>query len=381
MTTSAQDALLSLPAQFWNPETEPYFDDVRGTWHVFSHADVRRVLSDADAFSRKHGEPDEHPTFAAMWSADDPRHSDLRAIVSDPFRQSVLRGLEASIQQIVDELIDAIIATGAGQFDAVAALGRPLPNRVICHIMGVDIDEDVFFAWLDEVASRKTLDTKPRQPEMSIYFGKLLEERRESPQGGLVDELITHQKNGYTVAGEPLSDRDMIAYLFGLVAAGSDTTATGLVNVLLFLSAYGFLGEVRDDRTLVRSAIDEALRWCPPFPAVISPAKSDLSFGSRKVRAGQYVTAWISAANRDATHFPDPNVFDIRRRPNAHFSFGLGGHHCLGAPLARLELQIALNTALDRLPGLRWDADLPFGRTLGIVNRVREAHFTFDHAD
>jgi cytochrome P450 len=261
----------------------------------------------------------------------------------------------------------------------MAALGRPLPLRVICHIMGVDLTHDALFArWLDEVASRVTLDTNPDQPDMIAYFTDLLNERRGRPQGGLVDRLIAEQLRGYMVAGQPLSDRDLIGYLFGLTAAGADTTATTLVNTLVFLSAYGLIDAVRADHELVNIAIEESMRWYPAFPATLTTAKEDVELDGQSIAAGQSVTAWISAANRDPERFPDPNNFDIRRRPNAHLSFGHGPYHCLGAPLARLELRTALPAVLEQLPGLRWEPDRPFSRTPGIVHRVNEAHFTFD---
>jgi cytochrome P450 len=376
---TSHPALLSpLAPEFFDPSTRAWYDRDRETWHVFGHADVKRVLTDTAVFSRQHGDPDWHPTFAVMWAADDPRHSDLRSVVADPFRQSVLSDLEPMITQIVSELLDDI-ERGGPSFNAMAALGRPLPLRVICHIMGVDLTHDALFArWLDEVASRVTLDTNPDQPDMIAYFTDLLNERRGRPQGGLVDRLIAEQLRGYMVAGQPLSDRDLIGYLFGLTAAGADTTATTLVNTLVFLSAYGLIDAVRADHELVNTAIEEAMRWYPAFPATLTTAKDDVALDGQSIAAGQSVTAWISAANRDPERFPDPNSFNIRRRPNTHLSFGHGPYHCLGAPLARLELRTALPAVLKRLPGLRWESDRPFSRTPGIVHRVNEARFTFD---
>ncbi|HEY7621921.1 MAG TPA: cytochrome P450 [Solirubrobacteraceae bacterium] len=380
MRAVTQDRLLlTLPPPFWNPETAPFYDGQRHTWHVFAYSDVKRVISDTETFSRKYGDPDTHPTFAVMWSADDPRHRELRSIVADPFRQTVLGGLEPLVRRIVDDLVDEVLAQGTGAFEAVAAIGRPLPLRVICHIMGVDLTDDgVFVQWLDEAASRATLDADPDQPAMVDYFMSLLAERRGCPQSGLVDTLLAEQAGGYTVEDEPLRDRDLVAYLFGLTAAGADTTATTLVNTLLFLSAYDLIDEVRADRSLVKSAIEESMRWYPAFPATMVTAKADVDLGSMRVPAGSLVTAWLTAANRDPRRFSAPDSFDATRRPNRHLSFGHGAYHCLGAPLARLELRIALEAILDRLPGLRWERDKPFSRTPGIVHRVDEAHFRFE---
>jgi cytochrome P450 len=380
--SSTQGALLSLPAEFWNPRTPPYFDETRQAWHVFSYADVACALTDTAAFSQQYGDPDRQPLYAVMWAADDPRHADLRAIVSEPFRQSVTRNLAPTIREIVDDLIDEIVAAGTGRFEIMRALARPLPNRVICRILGVDVTNDVRFAtWVDQASSAETLDAMPAQPEIVAYFADLLERRRRTPGTGLIDELIAAQRDGHQVAGEPLRDRDLIGYLWGLLLAGADTTATGLANTLLFLSEHGQFETLHNNRAVLHDAIEEVLRWYPPFPAVMMRATVDSDFGAARVPAGAFVTAWISSANRDPAEFPDPDTFDIHRHPNPHLTFAKGGHHCLGAPLARLELRIAIEALLDRLCGLRWDRELPFRRTLGVVNRIEEAHMTFDQPE
>jgi cytochrome P450 len=381
VATSSPDVLLTLPGEFWDPGTPPFFDEGKQTWHVFEYDDVMRVLTDKAVFSQAYGDPDVHPNFAVMWCADDPRHKDLRAIVSEPFRQSVLRELTSTIEAVVHDLIDEIIAAGTGAFEMTSQLSYRLPNRVICHIMGVAMADDVrFAAWLKEAFSAATISSMPAQPAMVQYFSDLLEERRRNPRDGLVDELIAAQRSGYRVAGEPLSDRDLIGYLWGLLSAGTDTTSASIGNMFLFLAEYGMLDELREDRTLVHSAVEETLRWYPAFPSNPAVATAEVSFGNCTVSAAQTVTAWMSAANRDPARFEEPNLFDIRRNPNRHLTFGWGSRHCLGAPLARLELRVALEAALDRLPGLRWDKSKPFERSLGIVNHIEEAHFLFDEA-
>src|ERR1022692_644312 len=379
LTIPCHDPFLTLPAQFWEPATPAYFDVERHGWHLFSHADVLRAATDTAIFSQQFGDPDAHPAHAAMWAADDPRHSDLKMIVADPFKPRVLAHLAPVIREIADDLIDGIVAAGTGRFEAVRAFARPFPSRVICLIMGVDLAEDArFTGWVDEFDSAATITMTPAQPDMVRYLAALLDARRRSPQGGLVDQLIAAQNAGHCVAGERLSDRDMVGYLWGLLAAGFDTTAAGMINTLLFLTEYGHLGELRADRTLLAGAIEESLRWYPPFPGIMVSAKADVSIGGQHVRAGDLVTGWVSSANRDPGVFSEPGTFDIRREPNPHLSFARGAHYCLGASLARLELRIATDAILERLPGLRWDSAQPFLRHLGIVNRVEEAHFTFD---
>src|SRR5262245_13979481 len=128
--SSSPEQLLALPADLWDPATPPHFDEQRRSWQLFAYDDVRRALTDAEFFSRDYGDPEEDPTAAMMWAADDPRHHDLRSLVADPFRQSMLRELTPAVEEIVDDLIDQIVASGSESFDAVAAFGRTLPNRV-----------------------------------------------------------------------------------------------------------------------------------------------------------------------------------------------------------------------------------------------------------
>lgn len=379
---AAHDRLLAFLPAFWQAGTPPYFDPGAHSWQVFSHADVVQVLAGASLFSQPSGDPDVHPTWAGMWVADEPRHRDLKALAAGPFRARVMPGLGQVIRSIADELIDAIIRAGTGRFELMTALARPLSARVICRIMGVDVSDEIpIRRWVEDVYSRPTGTAMPAQPDMVAHFTRLLEDRRARPGCGLVDELLAAQRGGCLVAGEPLGDRDLLGNLWGLLAAGFDTAATGMANLLLFLSAYdsdcGCLKTLYGDRDLVPGAVEETLRWYPPFPAHTVIARTALTVGTRRVEADDLVTGWITSANRDPRHFPSPNLFDIRRTPNPHLSFGRGIRFCLGAPLVRLELCTVLNAVLDRLPRLRWDYGAPFRWAAGPINRVQEAHMAF----
>jgi cytochrome P450 len=388
MTASAVTAntrLLPLPPKFWQPSTRAYFDPKRRSWQVFSLDDVLRVLTGTDVFSQQYGDPRDpagHLNQAAMWAADDPRHADLKGAVAEPFKPRALTGLTPVIQSIADQLIDAIVGAGTGRFEVMTALAAPLPARVICHILGVDMAHDgKFLGWLAEFASAAAVTSPPAQPQMVDYFTSLLKAHEAHPGDGLVDQLLAAQRAEYPVAGEPLTDRDILGSLWSLLAAGIDTTATAIGNALLFLTAYdgrtGCLAALYEDRSLVPLAAEEVLRWYPPFPAHTVIAKTGLTLGEQRIQAGDLITGWITAANRHPGRFPQPGMFDIRRDPNPHLSFAWGPHFCLGAPLARLELCTVLGAVLARLPRLRWDQATPLRRTLGIVHRVEEAHMTF----
>jgi cytochrome P450 len=195
---------------------------------------------------------------------------------------------------------------------------------------------------------------------------------------GLVDELIAAQARGYQIEGRPMTDRDLVGYVAMMLSAGVDTTSAGIGNALLFLTEYGHWAELAADPALIPNAVEETLRWYPSFPGVRRLTIADTELGGQRVRPGQWATGWLTAANRDPATFPDPDRFDIRRRPNRQLSFGYGLHLCLGAALARLEMRILLEEATRRLPGLRRDPDAPIARRYWLLDNLTEAHFTFD---
>lgn len=384
ITAIEQEALPRRPDHFWSPNTPAYFDDQLQTWHAFSHADVLRILTDDETFSAGYGLTDEtrpyvHPALSGMWAADGRRHGDLRAAVVDPFRRSVLESLSAEIRRIVTTLLDEVVASG-GEVEAVSMLARPLPSRVICRVLGLDLDyAERVHVWMDEVYQvASSTNAFPAQPDQVQCFEDLMAERRKAPRHGLVDELLAAQTAGYQVDGRAMSDWDLVGYFAMLLSAGVDTTSAGIGNALLFLTEYGHWEELRTDPSLIPDAVEEALRWYPAFPGVRRIVLADTELGGHNLTAGQWATGWLTSANRDPELFPDPDTFDIRRRPNRHLTLGFGGHHCLGAPLARLELRILVEEAVRRLPGLRRVPGAPISRRAWVLENLNEAHFTFD---
>jgi cytochrome P450 len=370
---------------FWDPGMPIHFDPQLDCWHVFKHADVSRLLADTAVFSSSYGLTPEqrqqmNPLLEGMWAADDPRHRDLRNAVREPFRASVLAQLRPKIEEIATERIDEVIAAGTGRVEAVTALARPLPSRVICYVLGLDLTYAArVHAWMDEQYQvSSTTHTMPPQQDMREFFGDLLVERRANPQTGLLDELLAAQGAGYTVDGQPLSDQDLIGYCAMLLSAGVDTTSASLSNAFLFLTDYGHWDTLREDPSLIPGAVEESMRWYPAFPGIRRRVISDTEFDGQVIPAGQWVTGWLPAANRDPQKFRDPDRFDIRRKPNPELAFGAATHHCLGAPLARLEQQIMLEHMVRRLPGLRRDPGMPLERRMWLVDNLECAHFTFD---
>lgn len=366
--------LIGMPAELVDSATRPYYDADTGSWQVFCYEHALQVLTDMDDFSQGYGDltPDD-PNSRMMWLADGARHRDLRNLVRDPFGSKALSHLEAVIRAVVGQLMDAI-GRHDGAFELVSELAWPLPGRVICQIMGVDLTEDERFdRWLADFVAAVALHKTPEQADKGEFFAALLAERKQCPQGGLVDQLIAAQRNGYTVNGVPLDDLDIVGYLWGLIAAGKETTAASIASMLLILADSGDWAALRADPELRDGAIAECLRLCSPFPMLTARATADVKLGPADVAAGQFVTAWLSAANRDPSKFPEPSALDPRRHPNPHLAFAWGPHRCLGERLALLEMRAVLDAALERWPSLHWERSRPFERTLGLTNSVRQA--------
>ncbi|HKE97476.1 MAG TPA: cytochrome P450 [Actinomycetes bacterium] len=365
---------------FWDPTTPVFFDEALDTWHVFAYDDVLRVLNERATFSSSWltDLTGVNPTLVGLWAADGRRHSDLRAAVAGPFRASVVHALSDEVTRLAVDLIEEVKTTSDGRFEAVATLARPLPGQVICRVLGVDpICAERMHEWREELYTAGAASTLPAQPDMAEFFQQLIERYRVSPRPGRLHELLQAQAGGYAVDGRPLSDWDIVGYLAMLIWAGAETTAASIGDALLFLTEYGHWETLRGDPSLIPGAVEEVLRWYPAFPGCRRITLADTEIGGQRVRAGQWVTGWLTSANRDPSRFPTPNVFDIRRQPNRHVVFGAGRHHCLGAPLARLELRILVEQATRRLPELRWDPDQPLRRRAWLEDSLDEVHFRY----
>jgi cytochrome P450 len=373
--------LLGPPGLPLDAGTPPYYDPDRRSWQVFSYDDVDRLARDAACFSQGFADPaSTEPNDNVMWVTDGPRHHDLRRLVRDPFSRTALAGLAPGIRALTDQLMDDIERHG-GPFEVVTELAAPLPGQVICQIMGLDLAANKQFgAWLSEFAAGSAaVHETIVQTDKAAFFADLLAERRRCPAGGLVDELIAAQAAGYQVAGQPLSDLDLIGYLWGLVAAGTHTTHAAIASTLLLLAEWGGWDELRADPGLRDGAIAECLRLAPPFPTIGAVATRPVTFGGVEIPAGQMVTGSLWSAGRDPARFPDPGLLDPRR-PNTgqHPAFAFGPHRCLGEPLALQELRTVVYAATDRWAWLRWDRELPFGRApLTMFNNVAVAWMSY----
>lgn len=380
--------------KFRDPSTPP-FQDADGMYHVLSHADVMRVLHNSDqAFSRDQepylaeGSPI-HIAMEFMWMVEPftldgevGRHDVLRGVVEPWFRNNAVRTMEPVIRQITIETIDEVVAKGTGEVDVAVEMSSRLAMRVICALIGMDMDREAWMRRQLDIFLTSPWDDMPQQWELQSYFWWMVAKRLTEPKDELLDVLVEAWSGGV------IGDRELLGYLFGFTAAGTDTTGASLANAFCYLAEFDRLdwarGHLGDD-TAMRRAVEEVLRFGTPFPMKPLYVRNDVSFDGLDVPAGSVVAVWFSSANRDEAvnagqPQSHPDVFDPERWPNRHIALGFGTHYCLGAELARLETAILLEEALRRLPDLRMDPDRPFRRIAGIVDAVTEAHFTFDQA-
>lgn len=344
---------------------DPVHLSALGFWILTRYDDVVAVLRDP-RFAKE-----AIPAFVAarfgasvpamgvsMLDRDPPDHTRLRSLVSAAFTPRVVEGLRPRIQQLVDGLLERV--EGAGSMDLIEEFAYPLPVNVICEMLGVPVeDHEQFKDWGLDIARGLDAILLPRDSEvlrraiaarhaLADYFHRLIAARRAAPRGDLLSALIAAEE-----AGDKLSEEELLATSILLLVAGHETTVNLIGNGTLALLRHpDQLRRLRADPALIGSAVEELLRYDGPVQRTARIPSADVVIGGRTIAKGDMVMPFIGAADRDPTHFVDPDRLDITRADNRHIAFGWGIHFCLGAPLARLEGQIAINTLVRRLPKL-----------------------------
>jgi cytochrome P450 len=329
-------------------------------WLASRYADVRTVLGDA-RFSRAAATGRDQPRVRAhagppgnIMSLDPPEHSRLRRLVMNAFTMRRVEALRPRAQEIADDLVDRMIA-GGKPAELVEGFALPLPITVICELLGVPVeDRHEFRVWSDAFLS--TTKFAPQELVENIgrlraYMTGLITERRRESRDDLISALVLARDRD-----DRLSEDELLSMAEAILVAGHETTASQIPNfVYVLLHNPARLAELRANPDLVPKAVEELMRFVPlgTGGSTARYALEDVSLGGVTVRAGEPVVVALNSANRDETVFPDPDTVDFARSGSPHVGFGHGAHHCLGAPLARMELQVALRTLLTRLPGLR----------------------------
>jgi len=334
-------------------------EEGQDVFFIYRHEDITQILRDGETFSSAHiidlimgPIMGEH----IMLGMDDPEHRRYRAIVSTAFRQNVLLQWEQElVVDVANELIDAF--AGRGSADLVREFNFPFPTKVISGILGLPREDyRQFQRWTTAILSffTKLDEAIVASQEVKDYMAVVLAERRREPREDLISELAQAELDG-----ERLSDEEIFSFLRLLLPAGVETTYRATGNMLFsLLSNDEQLEAVRSDRDLIHQAIEESLRLETPLLNITRLAIKDAEVGGVPIPAGSTVMLMLAAANRDEARYPKPDDYDILRTdPKPHISFGHGPHSCLGTHLARLEMRVALNLLLDRLPNLRLDPD------------------------
>jgi cytochrome P450 len=292
---------------------------------------------------------------------DPPDHTRLRALANKAFTPRVVGALRPRIQALVDTLLDARQA--AGQIDFVKDFAFPLPAIVIAEMLGIPpSDHERFKRWTADIAGflsagQITLAVAEAAQksvlELRAYLGGIAEACRQRPQADLISALVAADEHG-----ERLSDDEFTATCVQLLFAGHETTEGLIGNGLLALMQHpDQMQWLQAHPAAMPTAVEEFLRYDSSVQRQARVASLDFDLGGRRIRRGQYILIFLGAANRDPDQFPDPDRLDVARTENKHVSFGSGIHFCLGAPLARLEGEIAIGTALRRMPAMRLATD------------------------
>jgi len=339
--------------------------DGHGAWLVVGYEEARAALNESRLSKDMHAalatgsgvvaEGLPGPAFARhMLTVDPPDHTRLRRLVSAAFSVRRVEALRVRIQAITDDLLDDIARQGPdSEIDLIATFAFPLPFTVICELLGVPHDDraslgEGFTKLLVPISTPAEYAVAKEASDAVVAMLKaLVEAKQVDPGDDLVSGLI-HARDGE----ESLDSQELLSTIFQLIVAGHDTTASLIGNsVVALLRNQAQLAQLRADRARIPRAIEEFLRYDAPVPhSTFRYTAAPLTLGGVEIPAGEQVIICLAAANRDADRYARPEELDVDRDEARHLAFGHGIHHCLGAPLARLEGKIALESLLRRYP-------------------------------
>lgn len=352
-------------------EDPVHFSAAIQAWVLTTHEDCERVLRDQETFSsssdtasgqlatvlqqqRREFPLGEVPT---VLNSDPPVHTRLRTLLNRAFTPRAIEGLRPHIEDIAASLLDDAGRAG-GRFDAVTGFAQPLPIIVIAELLGVPPeDRDQLKVWSTAIANTtNVLNTEEalaaaRQAtvELIAYMDEIVAQRRAAPGADIMTALVQAEEGG-----ERLSHDELLAFSILLLLAGHETTTNLIGNGLLALTEHpDAAARLRAEPGLLPSAVEEFLRYDSSVQGAVRFARETVEIRGRTIEEGSTLLLLLGAANRDPAQFPEPNALDVARSPNRHLSFGRGVHFCLGAPLARLEGDVAFRALLDRFTELR----------------------------
>jgi cytochrome P450 len=343
-------------------------------WELFDYTDVTKALSDPVTYSSDFsGVAPSQEDFDLMirgdiTGIDPPRHRKLRNLVSQALTPRSVTALGPRMRAITGDLLDRL--DGTDRFDFVDALADPLPIMVIAEMLGIPTSDwimlqgwsavmlgrdDVQDDMTPEMMEQALAELAPTVREMNAYLHAHVQRCRTSDEDNLTTRLIAAE-----VDGQKLSDEEILGFVGSLLSAGHITMTSVLTSTIVMLDQHpDAAAEVRADPAARAGALEETMRFRPVFPQIGRRSTRDIDIDGTIIPANSVVTLWAAVANRDPERFPDPDRFDIHRKPNPHLAFGHGIHFCVGAPLARLEASIVLEMLIDRYSDISIDPDQP----------------------
>jgi cytochrome P450 len=339
---------------YWHEPTE-HTPDGEGFWSVATHAESLEVLRDPACYSSVTGGArpfggtllqDLSIAGQVLNMMDDPRHSQIRRLVSSGLTPRMIRLVEDDLRSRTRALLDAV--EPGVPFDFLVDVAAELPMQMICILLGVPESER---HWLFEAIEPQFDLGRSASAEdgarMYAYGVELIAAKRAVP----TDDMLSVVANAFDDLGPTMSELELYLFFSLLFSAGAETTRNAVAGGLLALIEHpDQMRLLRADLDGLPTAIEEMVRWTSPSPSKRRTATRDVELGGCAVEAGQKVQIWEGSANRDALAFVDPDAFDVTRKPNPHLGFGQGVHYCLGANLARLELRVLFEELLDRFP-------------------------------
>jgi cytochrome P450 len=355
---------------YWHQPTE-HTPDAEGFWSVSTYAETLAVLKDPVTFSSVTG--GDRPFGGTLLQdlaiagqvlnmMDDPRHSQIRRLVSSGLTPRMIRLVEDDLRGRAGRLLDAVVQ--GEPFDFLVDIATELPMQMICILLGVPESER---HWLFEAiepqfdfggsrkASLPQMSAEEVGSRMYAYGQELIASKRAAPTDDMLSAVANAKPDDFGGEGAPaMSDLELYLFFSLLFSAGAETTRNAVAGGLLALAEHPQqLRALREDLGMLPTAVEEMVRWTSPSPSKRRTATRTVALGEVSIEAGQKVQIWEGSANRDASVFDRADEFDITRKPNPHLGFGQGVHYCLGANLARLELRVLFEELLSRFHTVR----------------------------
>jgi cytochrome P450 family 142 subfamily A polypeptide 1 len=379
------------PKLRWLRENEPvHWSEKDQLWLVTRFDDVEHVSKRQDLFTSEQGVRPGNPAKIGLIDEGEPRHGQLRAMINKGFTPRMVKKLEIVFRKLTSDAIDAIAQKG--ECDFVTEISVPLPLLLIAEMMGIrPEDRQRFHHWSDTMIAVDGNFTDPEIMakasqafvEYSAYLTEIIEERRLEPQDDLVSILVGAKDDGLLssnfqddqtgeVRNLDLANNELLMLLTILMVAGNETTRNGISGGMQYLIENPDQRErlIRDP-SLIPAAVEEMVRLVSPVRSFSRTVVEDTEFHDKKLKKGDVVLMMYRTANRDPRHFENPDAFDIDRNPH-HLGFGIGSHFCMGANLARMEMRVAFEELLRRLPDMEYSAGGPVFAPSSLVRSCKE---------